>query len=132
MRIGWIGGIERNEAELSRQAARSGHELVFHGGHPGGRGATTVCSLVERVDFVVLVTGVNSHGAVQLAKRQIQKLGKRSLIVRKLGAARFQALLDAINVAEPVLRIASGPRSDLAFPRSAANANPSALLKTAS
>jgi hypothetical protein len=142
MRIGWIGGIERNEAELVRQAARCGHEMVFHGGHPGGRGAGEVRSLVERVDLVILVTGVNSHGAVQLAKKLIRQYEKRSLIVRKLGAARFQALLDAMNVAEPRLRtapfpglspvkVSHGPRPDLFFPATVANAVAPAL-KTAS
>ena len=39
MRIGWIGGRERNETALERIAEQSGHTLEFHSGHVGGRGA---------------------------------------------------------------------------------------------
>jgi hypothetical protein len=107
MRIGWVGGIERNEAELFRQAARAGHELRFHGGDTGGRGADGIRCLVEKCDLVIVVTEVNSHGAVLLAKKLTRQLGKGLHMTRKLGAARFQALLDALSVAEPLLKTGS-------------------------
>jgi hypothetical protein len=100
MRIGWIGGRERNETQLERIAAKSGHSLEFHSGHVGGRGADGIRALVERSDFLVIVTDVNSHGAVLLAKKIAQQLGRASLVIRRCGSARFQALLDAINVRE--------------------------------
>jgi hypothetical protein len=65
MRIGWIGGRERNETQLERIAAQSGHRLEFHSGHVGGRGAGDLRALVERSDFVVLVTDVNSALAIR-------------------------------------------------------------------
>jgi hypothetical protein len=100
MRIGWIGGRERNETQLERIAERSGHTLEFHSGHVGGRGAESIRVLVERSDFLVIVTDVNSHGAVLLAKKIVTQLGRASLVIRRCGSARFQALLDAFDVRE--------------------------------
>ena len=100
MRIGWIGGRERNETQLERIAAGSGHTLEFHSGHVGGRGADSLRVLVERSDFLVIVTDVNSHGAVILARKLAQQLGRGSLVIRRCGSSRFQALLDAFGVRE--------------------------------
>src|SRR5689334_9871584 len=76
MRIGWIGGMERSEAAIQRTARQAGHEVEFHRGHVGGRGSIDLRALVERVEFVVIVTDINSHGAVIQAKRLAQKLGR--------------------------------------------------------
>jgi hypothetical protein len=100
MRIGWIGGRERNEGQLDRIAARSGHSLEFHSGHVGGRGADTIRALVERSDFLVIVTDVNSHVAVLLAKKMAHQLGRASLVIGRCGTARFQVLLDAFALRE--------------------------------
>jgi hypothetical protein len=98
MRIGWIGGRERNETVLERIAARSGHTLEFHSGHVGGRGADSIRTLVDRSEFLVIVTDVNSHGAVLVAKKAAHQLGRPSLVIRRCGTARFQALLDALDL----------------------------------
>lgn len=98
MRIGWIGGRERNEGQLFKIAEQRGHRLEFHSGHVGGRGAGDIRALVERSDFVVIVTDVNSHGAVLLAKKMAQRAGRASLVIRRCGNARFQALLDALEI----------------------------------
>jgi hypothetical protein len=66
----------------------------------GGRGADTIRTLVERSQLLVIVTDVNSHGAVLLAKKVAAQLGRSSMVVRRCGTARFQALLDAVNVRE--------------------------------
>ena len=95
MRIGWIGGRERNEMQLERIAAKCGHTLEFHSGHVGGRGTETLRTLVERSDFVIIVTDVNSHGAVLGAKKLAAQIGRASLVIRKCGTARFQSLLEA-------------------------------------
>jgi hypothetical protein len=106
MRIGWIGGRERNETQLEKIAERNGHRLEFHSGHVGGRGAGDLRALVERSDFLVIVTDVNSHGAVLLAKKLAQRAGRASLVIRCCGTARFQALLDAMTAREQNLAAA--------------------------
>ncbi|MFO0760686.1 MAG: DUF2325 domain-containing protein [Byssovorax sp.] len=97
MRIGWIGGLTRNKAQLERIAARRGHRLEFHNGDMAGRGAADLRALTERVDFLVIVTEINSHGAVIMAKRAAQALGIGSLVLRHGGAARLSQLLDAFD-----------------------------------
>lgn len=98
MRIGWIGGLTRNESQISRMAEWAGHSLEFHSGDMSGSGADQLRRLVERVDFVVLVTEINSHGAVLLTKKLCHRLGRGSLVTRSCGTSRFQTLLDALAI----------------------------------
>lgn len=108
MRIGWIGGLTRNEAQISRMAEWAGHSLEFHSGEMSGSGADQLRRLVERADFIVLVTEINSHGAVILAKKLCHRLGRGSLVMRSCGTSRFQALLDALAIRdERALAVAS-------------------------
>lgn len=96
MRIAFVGGLHRNENQMVEIAERAGHQLDFHPGVVGGRGAGELRAAIERADLVIIVTDVNSHGAVLLAKKLCQKLGRGSLVLRRCGAARFRQLLDAI------------------------------------
>ena len=107
MRIGWVGGMERNENDLVRLARAAGHHLAFHAGHMSGRGVEELDHLVERSDLVIILTDVNSHGAVIAARRLVRQRNKGSLVVRRLGAARFRALLAALDAAEPLLKTGS-------------------------
>jgi hypothetical protein len=93
MNIALVGGVERNEAELTQIARRAGHTLEYHGGHIGGRGADGLRAVIERADLVVLQTVVNSHGSMYLAKKTARQLGKAFVIVRSLGPAKLQVLL---------------------------------------
>ena len=54
--------LTRNDALYERMAAAAGHAIEFHTGHVGGRGATDLRALIERVDLVVILTEINSHG----------------------------------------------------------------------
>lgn len=107
VRIALIGGLDRSEQEMSAIAARAGHVVELHPGHMGGRGSETLRSAVERADFVVVVTDVNSHGAVQLTRKVCQRAGRSPLIVRKCGSARFAQICDALRIQEERLRLAS-------------------------
>ena len=53
---------------------------------------------------MIILTDVNSHGAVLLAKKLVARVGCGSLVVRRCGRARFQALLDALAIREQRLR----------------------------
>ncbi|MCK6590314.1 MAG: DUF2325 domain-containing protein [Polyangiaceae bacterium] len=100
MRIAFVGGLHRNENQIVEIAEKAGHELDFHPGVVGGRGADELRAAIERAELVIIVTDVNSHGAVQLAKKLCNKLGRGSLVLRRCGAARFRQLLDAIAARE--------------------------------
>jgi hypothetical protein len=93
MRIGIVGGVERTEQAYRRIAEDAGHELAFHGGHVAGRGADKLVELVRLVDVVVILTDVNSHGAVGVARKAAARAGTPVILHRKLGPSRFAAEL---------------------------------------
>jgi|SoiMethySBSTD1v2_1073268.scaffolds.fasta_scaffold148984_2 uncharacterized protein DUF2325 len=95
MRIAVIGGRERSDEQLARLAARSGYELEFHPGDLHG-GVQELKVAVARSTLVVIVTEINSHGAVAIAKRAAQRLGRPMLVMRKLTLARMKLLLAAL------------------------------------
>jgi len=96
LRIGIVGGVERTEQSYEEVAARAGHEVRFHGGHVGGRGSDALAQLVARVDLVIVVTDVNSHGAVGGARRAAKRSGARVALVRRFSPSRLEALFAAI------------------------------------
>ena len=93
MLIGIVGGLERSEQDFHRLAKRLGCTIEFHSGHMGGRGAATLDRTIERAELVVIVTDLNSHGAVQQARRRVRELQRPSLLVRRFGIAQLSALL---------------------------------------
>jgi hypothetical protein len=93
MKIALIGGLIRREAELAVIAQRAGHELEWHSGEVGGRGARSIKAAVERADLVVIVTEINSHGSMYLAKKLAHKLGRQAVVVRSCGPSKFETLL---------------------------------------
>ena len=69
MHIGLVGGLDRSESQYRQLAERAGHSIEWHTGDLAGRGAGTLEALVERADLVIVVTAVNSHGAVWRARK---------------------------------------------------------------
>ena len=95
MRIAVIGGREKSDEQLLRIAARFGCELEFHQGDLHG-GVQDLKAAVARSTFVVIVTEINSHGGVSVAKRAARHCGRPTLVIRKLTVARLKGLLDAL------------------------------------
>ena len=93
MRVVVVGGVERTENRLQETAEELGHELEFHGGHMDGRRADGLRSAVERADFVIVVTDVNSHGAVQVARREARRLHRGVIVLRRCSPSRLRELL---------------------------------------
>jgi len=92
MHIGIVGGLDRAEPLFSRIAADAGHTAEFHTGRTNARGTAQLDALIERADLVLILTDINSHGGVQLARRLAGRRSRPVLILRRLGAARFAAL----------------------------------------
>lgn len=103
MRIALVGGMDRQERHFRDLATAAGHDLDVHDGHVGGRGSSDLDAIVQRSDLVVILTDKNSHGAVGIAKRAVQRWGRASLILRRCGIARFHTLLEAIDARAEVL-----------------------------
>jgi hypothetical protein len=90
MRVGIIGGVERNQARYAEVAKAVGCDVEFHAGHMRGRGTQALDTLVERCDLIVIVTEINSHTAVRMAQKLSRKRGRRVLIARKFGIHTFE------------------------------------------
>ncbi len=97
MRIAVIGGREKNEVELTRIAVEAGYDLELHDGHVAGRGSDTIRAAVARADLAVIVTDINSHGAVFVAKKAARQYHKPTLVIRKFSSARLRGLIDALE-----------------------------------
>lgn len=98
-RVGVVGGVGRASTALTRVAAARGVALECHDGHTAGRGAPALAGLVGRCELVVIVTDVNSHNGAIAARRASAAAGRAVVQVRRLGARRLAALLDALPTA---------------------------------
>jgi hypothetical protein len=96
MRIAVIGGLERHEAEIERRAVALGHTVEFHRGRVGGRHASELEAVVQRCELAVIVTEVNSHGAMYIAKRSAARTGRPALITRTCSPSRFSVILASL------------------------------------
>ena len=97
MRIGLIGGLSRSETSFAKIASDAGHELEFHTGEISRHGAGRLRRLVERSDFIIILTGINSHQAVWLAKRAVREFMRPSVVMNKCGPDAFRELLDLLD-----------------------------------
>jgi hypothetical protein len=89
-------GPERSQYRLL--AERSGHSIEWHTGDLARRGAGTLESMIERSDLVIVVTAVNSHGAVWRARRLAKLRHKRLLLLlARCGVSKFGSLLGELS-----------------------------------
>jgi hypothetical protein len=95
-RVAFVGGLERLEREILPFGERLGLEVRMHNGHTRGGGTARLVALVHRTDVVVIVTGTNSHNAVQIARREALKSGAHLRLLAYLGAGTARALLTEI------------------------------------
>ena len=96
MRIGIIGGLDRNAPGFATMARAAGHEVANHDGVLAGKSSSaSLRSLVRRSDIVFIVTDVNSHNAVRKARREAKLHHRAVRIVRRLSVAELSAYLGA-------------------------------------
>jgi hypothetical protein len=107
MRIAIVGGLERHESEIERRAGEHGHAVEFHRGRVGGRHAGELEAMVQRSDLTIIVTQVNSHGAMYLAKRAAGRCGRPALIVRTCSPSSFSTILASL-AASPQAAVVAG------------------------
>jgi hypothetical protein len=97
MRIGIVGGVDRNAPALAGIARASGHELEHHTGVISGAASSLhLKSLIARSELVVVVTDINSHNGVRTARREARLRQRPVKIVRRLGTSQFAALLEGL------------------------------------
>ena len=93
MRIGIVGGVQRSEGAYRRRAEGLGHELRFHSGDVGGRGSARLDALIRGVELVIVLTDVNSHGAVRLARGAARARGVPVALHRRCSPQRFASIV---------------------------------------
>ena len=96
MRIGIVGGLDRVARDLQEVARTGGHELETHTGVVAGKAAAeSLRALVAWSDLVFVLTEINSHNGVRVA-RQAARLHHRPLrMLRRLGPKHLAAYLHA-------------------------------------
>ncbi|MGZ3418304.1 MAG: DUF2325 domain-containing protein [Polyangiales bacterium] len=99
MRVAFIGGLDRLESALVETGAAVGVDVEVHHGDVHGRGAAGLANVIGRADHVVVVTGTNSHGGVQMAKKLARKSGARVWIVRSCGLAVAKQFVEEAGAA---------------------------------
>jgi Uncharacterized protein conserved in bacteria (DUF2325) len=97
MHIGLVGGLERNGATYEELAAREGHTVERHRGPLGGRGSRALEALVARSDVVIVVTDMNSHGAVWRVRRLTRSGAPPWLLMSRCGVSRFVEVLKQLR-----------------------------------
>jgi hypothetical protein len=97
MRIGIVGGLDRSGSMFEQLAASAGHVALLHDGDVHGHGVRRLEQLVDHADLVVVVTDVNSHGALKVARQLLRERGRSPLLMRRCGVAAFAKLLDALG-----------------------------------
>lgn len=101
MHIGLVGGLDRNSGRYEELAREAGHSLECHTGHLAGTGQGGLESLIVRSDLVIVITDVNSHGAVWRA-RELARVHERQLVlVRRIGTSRFRELAQSLGGGRP-------------------------------
>lgn len=93
MHIGIVGGLERYENEFHSVAQQLGCKVTFHGGDVRGHGSASLLNLVVAVDWLIVVTDINSHGGVILARRLARRYGKRVDLQRRLRPGRLAEVI---------------------------------------
>ncbi|MBP1628941.1 MAG: uncharacterized protein H6Q00_3416 [Holophagaceae bacterium] len=93
MRVGIVGGVDRAESLYERVARKAGHEIEFHDGGTRGRGIHALEGLVDRCDLVIVITDVNSHGAVLMTRRLMRGAGRTPLLLRHFGVSRLAKVM---------------------------------------
>jgi hypothetical protein len=96
MNIGIVGGLDRNAWRCVELARAEGHALECHRGWIAGTGHDSLESLVVRCDVLIVITDVNSHAAVWLARDLARAHGKPLKLVRRLGISRLRELIASL------------------------------------
>ncbi len=108
MQIALVGGLDRSESQYRELAERAGHSLEWHTGDLAGRGASTLDSMIERSNLVIVVTSVNSHGAVWRARKLAKLRHKRLLLLARCGVSKFSSVLSELSTPGAAWRRVSG------------------------
>lgn len=92
LRVGIVGGRERNELPLAKAAKALGLDLVFHDGKVAGTGSASLHRLAESTHALVILTDINSHRGVLTAKEAAKAKNTPFVLLRRLSVSRLEEL----------------------------------------
>ena len=95
MNIAILGGLDRNAHHLERYARARGHRIQHHHGRMTGPSSAGLKAAVARADLLIIVTDVNSHAGVAVAKDQARRKAIPTVLVRRLREVDLESLLVA-------------------------------------
>jgi hypothetical protein len=101
LRVAFVGGVYRAGRDLASFGEELGLDVEMHDGAMRGNATARLAALVHRTDFLFIVTGTNSHGAVHVAKREAAKAGVRVRILKFCGSGTARALLTQVAHLSP-------------------------------
>ena len=96
LRVAFVGGVECVDRQLLALGEELGIAIEVHQGHMKSQSRQRLVSLIARANLLVLVTGVNSHGAVSVAKREAERAGTPIRILKFCGSTRARSLLSEL------------------------------------
>jgi hypothetical protein len=100
LRVAVIGGLTRATDQWRRAGEAIGVEVEHHDGQSAGRRSGDIASIVRRADIVLIITDLNSHNGVAVARKSALAHARPHLLVKRLrpdGLA--SAIADALAVA---------------------------------
>jgi hypothetical protein len=96
LRVAFVGGVGCVDRQLVAIGDELGIGVEVHHGQLTSQSKQRLVALIARTNVVVLVTGVNSHGAVGIAKREAERSGVELRILKFCGSSRARALLSKL------------------------------------
>jgi hypothetical protein len=96
LRVAFVGGVACVDRQLMALGDELGIDVEVHQGHMKAQSRQRLAALIARANVVVLVTGVNSHGAVCVAKREAERSGTEVRIVKFCGSSKARSLLSEL------------------------------------
>ena len=96
LRVAFVGGVACVDRQLVALGEELGIDVEVHQGHMEAQSRHRLVSLIGRANVLVLVTGVNSHSAVSVAKREAERAGIEVRIVKFCGSSKARSLLSEL------------------------------------
>jgi hypothetical protein len=84
LRVAVIGGLSRATDQWRRAGDAIGVHLEHHDGRAEGHRAATIASIVRRADVVLIITDLNSHNGVAVARKAAVAHGRPHALLRRL------------------------------------------------
>ncbi len=96
LRVAFVGGVQCVDRQLVALGDELGVEVEVHQGRMNSQSKQRLVALIARANVMVLVTGVNSHGAVSIATREAERSGTEVRILKFCGSSRARSLLSEL------------------------------------